>query len=951
MRIASFFTGLCLLSMVSGEALAQISCDLDGDGDIDRIDINLMIDGGIANGTSNVLVARRCALQCSLSNCEMNTLPVANAGPDQTAVFGALVTLDGTGSTDVDGDSLTYRWSLTPPAGSAAVLSDPTAPRPTFQVDGTLGEVYVAQLIVNDGIVDSASDTVSVTIGNTAPVASAGPDQTATFGALVTLDGTGSTDVDGDSLTYRWSLTPPAGSAAVLSDPTAPRPTFDVDLAGDGVEYVAQLIVNDGTADSQPDTVTIRTGNTPPVAAAGPDQTAVFGETVTLDGTGSTDVDGDSLTYSWSLTTPAGSTAVLSDPTAPSPTFGVDLAGDGVEYVAQLIVNDGTVNSGPDTVTITIGNTAPVANAGPDQSAVFGDRVTLDGSGSTDVDGDPLTYRWSLTTPAGSTAVLSDPTAPRPTFQVDGTLGDVYVAQLIVNDGTVNSGPDTVTITIDNTAPVANAGPNQVALFGDRVTLDGTGSTDVDGDPLTYRWSLSKPAGSTATLSNPTAPRPTFQVDGVRGDVYVAQLIVNDGIVDSGPDTVTVTIGNTAPVANAGPDETAVFGDVVTLDGTGSTDVDGDSLTYRWSLTTPAGSAAVLSDPTAPRPTFQVDAKLGEVYVAQLIVNDGTVDSAPDTVTITTEAPPPVANAGPDQTAVLGDLVILDGTGSSSLNGAPLTYRWSLTTPAGSAAVLSDPTAPRPTFQVDGVSGDVYVAQLIVNDGIVDSAPDTVTVTIGNTDPVANAGPDQVATFGDLVTLDGTGSSDADNDPLTYRWSLSAPAGRVAALSDPTAPKPTFRIDGGDVGDVYVAQLIVNDGTVDSVPDTVAVTAVLFSGSPSPVLSNMLQPEFVRVGCVDGYTGSSYYYRAEYVDLTGDVSNSAVVRVDLQFSNGGTDSYVSDPFFNTITGDGFSGTVTAFNCLSFGSSNWVDVTLTIQDDAGNQSNPVTSRAYDPGGVP
>ena len=90
-------------------------------------------------------------------------------------------------------------------------------------------------------------------------------------------------------------------------------------------------------------------------------------------------------------------------------------------------------------------NHPPVANAGPDQTVYVTNTVTLDGSGSTDVDGNPLTYSWSFVSrPAGSAAALSDPTAVNPTFVVD-KFGD-YIVQLIVNDGTVNSAPDTVII-------------------------------------------------------------------------------------------------------------------------------------------------------------------------------------------------------------------------------------------------------------------------------------------------------------------------------------------------------------------------------------------------------------------------------------------------------------------------------------------------------------------------
>src|SRR5256885_13887133 len=84
------------------------------------------------------------------------------------------------------------------------------------------------------------------------------------------------------SLTYRWTLiTVPQGSNAQLSNATAVNPTFLVDTKG---TYVAQLIVNDGQANSAPATVTISTLNSPPVANPGPVQKIIVGRTVNLDG-------------------------------------------------------------------------------------------------------------------------------------------------------------------------------------------------------------------------------------------------------------------------------------------------------------------------------------------------------------------------------------------------------------------------------------------------------------------------------------------------------------------------------------------------------------------------------------------------------------------------------------------------------------------------------------------
>src|SRR5207249_3915715 len=108
--------------------------------------------------------------------------------------------------------------------------------------------------------------------------------------------------------------------------------------------------------------------------------------------------------------------------------------------------NDGSLDSEPASVTISTLNSKPVADAGPDQSGYVGTTIALDGRGSSDVDGDTLTYRWALTAvPEGSTAVLSNPTVIRPTFVLDAP--GTYVAQLIVNDGSLNSDPVTMTMT------------------------------------------------------------------------------------------------------------------------------------------------------------------------------------------------------------------------------------------------------------------------------------------------------------------------------------------------------------------------------------------------------------------------------------------------------------------------------------------------------------------------
>lgn len=90
-----------------------------------------------------------------------------------------------------------------------------------------------------------------------------------------------------------------------------------------------------------------------------------------------------------------------------------------------------------------------------------------------------------------------------------------------------------------NNPPIADAGPDQSVEVASQVTLDGSGSFDPDGDPLTYSWT--QISGPTRTLSDNTAISPTFDANSPDLTPMVFELVVNDGQQDSLPDSVVIT--------------------------------------------------------------------------------------------------------------------------------------------------------------------------------------------------------------------------------------------------------------------------------------------------------------------------------------------------------------------------------------------------------------------------
>ncbi len=269
-----------------------------------------------------------------------------------------MVTLDGSNSSDPDDGIASYMWTQVGPiTGGPVTLSDPAAAKPTFDapVVGPEGASLTFQVTVTDNAGLQSTDTCIVNVNaadnppaNQTPTADAGADQTVDEGALVTLDGSNSSDPDDGIASYLWTIVGTVSRSSVtLSDPAAAKPTFDAPTVGpEGASLTFQVTVTDIGGLQSTDTCIVNVNavdttpaNQAPTADAGADQTVNSGDMVTLDASNSSDPDGVVASCMWKQT--GGMSVTLSDPAADMPTFEAPVvAQDGAILTFQATVTD-----------------------------------------------------------------------------------------------------------------------------------------------------------------------------------------------------------------------------------------------------------------------------------------------------------------------------------------------------------------------------------------------------------------------------------------------------------------------------------------------------------------------------------------------------------------------------------------------------------------------------------
>ena len=355
---------------------------------------------------------------------------------------------------------------------------------------------------------------------NQAPIADAGEDRTLDLvSSAVNLSAGGSSDPDGDDLTYQWTQI--SGEPVELrhDSETSPTASFHKPLLESTLVF--EVRVSDPLGDSDNDTVTIVLQNMLPIAMAGNDREVGRGETVLLSAGSSSDGDGHSLSYRWTQT--SGEPVDLSNPSAATPTFVAPETFGTLEF--SLTVHDGFAGSESDFVVIRVVNAPPIVTVTEPDPVPRGAQVTLDASESSDPEGGAITFLWTQVASNVADVTLSDPTSATPTFVAPQTSGTVRL-RVEVFDADGGSSSEFVTVSITSSAPVAEAGVAQTVETGGGVLLDGSASSDSDGEQLAYSWSQT--AGDQVQLNNAETANPTFTAPN-RAQVLRFALTVDDG--------------------------------------------------------------------------------------------------------------------------------------------------------------------------------------------------------------------------------------------------------------------------------------------------------------------------------------------------------------------------------------------------------------------------------------
>ncbi|MEX2371090.1 MAG: Ig-like domain-containing protein [Bacteroidales bacterium] len=554
---------------------------------------------------------------------------------------------------DPDGDPVTWLSFVAPENGT--VTGAATDGQFTYTPDPGFSGIENISVSISDGNGNTASGLIMIQVvpdQNRNPVAV--PDAYTTpenTELIIAAPGHlgNDYDPDGDPVTWLSFVAPENGT--VTGAATDGQFTYTPDPGFSGIENISVTISdsNGNTATGHISVTVIPSAGDAPVAVADvytiPQNTLL---NVAAPGHLENDFDpnGDQITW-LSFVAPDNGT-VSGASTDGQFTYTPDPGFSGIENIS-VSISDGNGNISSGLITILVvpdQNRPPVATPDvyttPENTTL---NVAAPGhlSNDTDADGDPISW-LSFAAPENGT-ISGAATDGQFTYTPDPGFSGIEKISISISDGNGNIASGLITILVvpdQNRAPVAvpdvYTTPENTTL---NVAAPGhiSNDTDADGDPISW---LSFVAPENGTISGAaTDGQFTYTPNPGFFGIESIPITVTDGNGNTAQGLIAIAvIKNNPPIADAGEDQTVLMTQTVTLDGTGSTDPDNNTLNYSWMFATsdgsdpiPSGSATLLSGAENATPSFVAD--LPGVYSVKLIVNDGLTDSDPDYVIVT----------------------------------------------------------------------------------------------------------------------------------------------------------------------------------------------------------------------------------------------------------------------------------------------------------------------------
>jgi hypothetical protein len=465
------------------------------------------------------------------------------------------------------------------------------------------------------------------------------------------LDATGSSDPDGDDLSFEWQDL--SGGLLTIEDPTNPSTSITAGRVFVNSAAAVRLIVDDGRPeDSMAVTdfmLTVVPKNDPPIGVISvtPDTQVNEGTAVMLDASGSIDPNGNSLSFTWVQTAGMPVEGLTGAETATVSFTTSALVDDDTVKFRLTILDDHLITplTAIEEVTIGVGNfnDAPTAVIAPITNAPELTEVTLDGSGSLDPNpGDRALLRFQWKQTDGTPVDLTGANQEIATFTAPGAP-DFLTFELKVTDPGDLTHTAEVTIGVTAGLPLASAGDDVSVAEGKKdVKLDGSASLDPDGGALTFAWQQME-GGPRVDLTGADSAAPSFDAPSLAPTdpeavelTFELEVTDGDGFTASDQVVVTVLRENDAPTAVILPVGTVQPGDPVNLDGSASFDPNpGETaeLTFAWRRV--SGPEIVLEGADTANASFTAPDELG-VVVLELKVTDPSSlsDTAQESVTV-----------------------------------------------------------------------------------------------------------------------------------------------------------------------------------------------------------------------------------------------------------------------------------------------------------------------------